>query len=102
MGILLRYTMSLPRILWTQHPCQYFTNEVDNMTTAVRRGLSIPQLSAMYGISEGLLYRLANEGNLPGCRLLGGDTGRGRFLVHIETFEAWLSEGHGREQDRGP
>ena len=53
---------------------------------------SIPDLARMTGLSESLLYLKANEGVLPGCRRLGR-----RFLVHRETFEAWLQSGGGDE-----
>ncbi len=69
------------------------------MSMVIRRGASIPQLAAMYQVSEGLLYNLANEGKLPGCRrLAGGDGSRGRFVVHLETFEAYLASGMGDER----
>ena len=32
---------------------------------------SVPELSRLTGISEGTLYRRANDGSLPGCRKLG-------------------------------
>ncbi len=51
---------------------------------------SIPELALEYGVSESLLYSLANQGSLPGCRRLGK-----RFLIHTETFEGWLKEGNG-------
>ena len=62
------------------------------MTTTVEenKGASIPQLSAEYRVSEGLLYSLANLGKLPGCRRLGR-----RFVIDRPTFEAWLAEGQG-------
>ena len=34
-------------------------------------GVSIPELSAEFGVSETLLYNLANSGQLPGARRLG-------------------------------
>lgn len=52
--------------------------------------VSIPQLSRRTGLSEALLYQKANAGALPGCRRVNT-----RFLVHLETFEDWLREGHG-------
>ena len=55
-----------------------------------RVGASIPELAVEYGVSEALLYNLANEGKLPGARRLGK-----RIVVHRETFERWLSEGQG-------
>lgn len=71
------------------------------MSSEIRRGASIPQVAAMYQVSEGLLYKLANEGKLPGCRRLGGgDGGRGRFIVHLETFEAYLASGMGDERSK--
>lgn len=51
---------------------------------------SIPELAVEYGVSESLLYSLANQNRLPGCRRLGK-----RFLVHRATFEQWLADGHG-------
>ena len=50
---------------------------------------SIPELSQWTGLSESLLYSLANEHRLPGCRRIGEK----RFLVHLDTFENWLKEG---------
>ena len=55
-----------------------------------RPGTSIPELAVEYGVSEALLYSLANRGELPGCRRLGK-----RFVVHRETFEEWLRDGMG-------
>jgi hypothetical protein len=52
--------------------------------------VSIPELVRLTGISEGLLYIKANSGELPGCRRIGK-----RFLVHLETFEAYLKSGMG-------
>lgn len=57
-----------------------------------RRSVSIPELAKIHSVSEALLYRLANEGQLPGCRRLGH-----RFIVHLETFETWLKSGTGEE-----
>jgi len=54
---------------------------------------SIPQLSEWTGLSESLLYQLANEARLPGCRRIG----QKRFLVHVGTFEEWLKSGMGDE-----
>ena len=48
----------------------------------IKRGASIPELAADYGISESLLYRLANANKLPGCRRLGY-----RFVCHRGEFE---------------
>lgn len=61
----------------------------DSMPLAV----SIPELSRLTGLSEGLLYVKANEGGLPGCRRIGK-----RFLVHLETFNDYLKGGMGEEQ----
>ena len=55
-----------------------------------RRGASIPEMALEYGVSEALLYGLANQGRLPGCRRLGK-----RFVIHRATFEAWVKSGHG-------
>ena len=55
-----------------------------------RISASIPELSRLTGISEGTLYRRANEGSLPGCRKLGK-----RIFVHIEEFNEWLRTGTG-------
>jgi len=60
---------------------------------ANKTGMSIPQLAAEYGTSESLLYNLANQGNLPGCRRLGK-----RFVIHRETFEDWLKGGMGDDR----
>ena len=59
-----------------------------------RSGVSIPELATEYGVSEALLYSLANRGELPGCRRLGK-----RFVIHRPTFETWVKSGHGDEQD---
>ena len=58
-----------------------------------RVAVSIPEMSALTGLSEGLLYAKANQGSLPGCRRIGK-----RFLVHIETFERYLETGMGEER----
>jgi predicted DNA-binding transcriptional regulator AlpA len=66
-----------------------------DMTTEAflkKPGASIPELATEYGISEALLYSLANRGALPGCRRLGK-----RFVVHRQTFETWLQTGQGDE-----
>lgn len=55
-----------------------------------RSGASIPELAKEFGVSEALLYSLANSSRLPGARRLGK-----RIVVHRETFEAWLREGQG-------
>ena len=54
----------------------------------IKRGASIPELADDYGISESLLYRLANANKLPGCRRLGY-----RFVCHRGEFEEWLRTG---------
>jgi predicted DNA-binding transcriptional regulator AlpA len=54
--------------------------------------VSIPELSRLTGLSEGLLYIKANGGELPGCRRIGR-----RFLVHLETFDNYLKSGTGDE-----
>ena len=56
--------------------------------------VSIPELSRLTGLSEGLLYIKANEGNLPGCRRIGK-----RFLIHLETFNEYLKGGMGEETE---
>jgi hypothetical protein len=63
------------------------------VTTERPIAVSIPDLSRLTGLSEGLLYQKANEGNLPGCRRIGK-----RFLVHLETFTEYLKSGMGQEQ----
>jgi excisionase family DNA binding protein len=63
------------------------------VTTERPLAVSIPELARLTGLSEGLLYQKANEGTLPGCRRLGK-----RFLVHVETFEGWLSTGRGDDR----
>jgi len=55
-----------------------------------KTGVSIPDLAQEYGLSETLLYSLANRGELPGARRLGK-----RIVVHRQTFETWLSQGQG-------
>ena len=57
-----------------------------------RLGASIPEVASEYGVSEALLYNLANRGELPGCRRLGK-----RFIIHRETFEDWIKSGMGDE-----
>lgn len=46
-------------------------------------GASIPELAQEYGLSETLLYSLANQDRLHGARRLGK-----RIVVHRSTFEA--------------
>ena len=63
------------------------------MTQAVTTeqvGASIPELAIEYGVSEALLYNLANSGQLPGARRLGK-----RIVVHRETFQEWMRTGQG-------
>ena len=55
-----------------------------------RIAASIPELARLTGISEGTLYRRANDGSLPGCRKLGK-----RILVHLETFNEYMKSGTG-------
>jgi predicted DNA-binding transcriptional regulator AlpA len=57
-----------------------------------KAGASIPKLAIDYDVSEALLYSLANQGRLPGCRRLGH-----RFVVYLPTFERWMAEGMGDE-----
>jgi excisionase family DNA binding protein len=66
--------------------------EVDGMgeQSKDRPGASIPDMASEYGVSEALLYGLANRGELPGCRRLGK-----RFVIHRATFEEWLKTGTG-------
>ena len=52
--------------------------------------VSIPKLARLTGISEGTLYRRANDGSLPGCRKLGK-----RIFVHLETFNEYMKTGTG-------
>jgi excisionase family DNA binding protein len=59
-------------------------------TEQSKSGASIPELAVEFGVSEALLYSLANQKRLPGCRRLGR-----RFVIHRPTFEAWLAEGQG-------
>jgi len=61
--------------------------------TQHRPGVSIPELAEDYGLSESLLYTLARQGKLPGCRRLGR-----RFLVLRVEFEEWLRRGAGDER----
>ena len=61
------------------------------MTTGLAQkkpGASIPDIAKEFGVSESLLYRLANENRLPGCRRLGY-----RFICLRSEFEKWLREG---------
>ena len=58
-----------------------------------RLGASIPEVALQYGVSEALLYTLANRGQLPGCRRLGK-----RFVVHRLKFEEWLMSGSGDDK----
>ena len=70
----------------------YRRMEVDEMgeQSKDRPGASIPDMASEYGVSEALLYSLANRGDLPGCRRLGK-----RFVIHRATFEEWLKTGTG-------
>ena len=70
----------------------YRRMEVDEMgeQSKDRPGASIPDMASEYGVSEALLYGLANRGDLPGCRRLGK-----RFVIHRATFEEWLKTGTG-------
>jgi excisionase family DNA binding protein len=54
-----------------------------------RISASIPELARLTGISEGTLYRRANDGSLPGCRKLGK-----RIFVHLGEFDKWLRNGN--------
>lgn len=57
---------------------------------------SIPDLARWTGLSESLLYPLANQSRLPGCRRISK-----RFIVHVETSESWLKAGRGDERGDG-
>ena len=59
-------------------------------------GASISKVALEYGVSEALLYSLANRGELPGCRRIGK-----RFVVHRETFEEWMKSGSGDDHQHG-
>jgi predicted DNA-binding transcriptional regulator AlpA len=52
--------------------------------------VSIPKLARLTGLSEGTLYRRANDDSLPGCRKLGK-----RIFVHLETFNEYMKTGIG-------
>ena len=56
--------------------------------------LSLDEAAILTGISRSLLFRLANEGRLPGCRRLPGSR---RFLLHFPTFEGWVKSGSGED-----
>lgn len=59
---------------------------------SARIAVSIPELARLTGLSEGLLYIKANQGELPGCRRIGR-----RFLVHLATFDEFLTSGAGEQ-----
>ena len=59
-------------------------------------GASIAELARDYGVSESVLYALAKQGKLPGCRRLSK-----RFVVHRGIFEEWLKSGMGDERTNG-
>ena len=63
---------------------------LDGRTRVKRLGASIPELSLEFGLSESVLYGLANRNELPGGRRLGK-----RIVVHRATFEEWLQTGLG-------
>ena len=67
-----------------------FKEEIPMATeqASTKLGATIPQLAAAYGVSESLLYRLANEDKLPGGRRLGY-----RFVCMCSEFEQWLRSG---------
>lgn len=53
--------------------------------------IAISQAAAQAGVSEAVLYSLANQGRLPGARRIGK-----RIVIHRETFLRWLAEGMGQ------
>ena len=53
-----------------------------------KKGTTIPELAEEYGVSESLLYKMANANTLPGCRRMGY-----RFVVSPTEFDEWLRSG---------
>ena len=53
-----------------------------------KRGMTITELAADYGLSASFLYKLARANKLPGCRRLGW-----RFVCLREEFEDWIRAG---------
>ena len=69
--------------------------------TLPKIGYSIPEVAGILGVSESLLYLMANKGTLPGCRRMGNSNNadrRGRFVIHLETVVDWLKSGVGDEE----
>ena len=60
------------------------------VVTLEKVGASIPELALEYGVSEALLYNLANDGKLPGARRLGK-----RIVVARRVFAEWVESGMG-------
>ena len=55
--------------------------------------ISIQELAPMPGISEAILYKMANQGTLPGCKRMGK-----RFVIVLAVFEKWLNDPNSEPQ----
>lgn len=64
------------------------------MTTENRRTYSIPVLAQLAGVSKTRLYKLAEDGKLPGALRIGD-----RLLVSRKVADAWLD---GELEEAGP
>ena len=58
-------------------------------TEQTQEGVGIRELARRFGVSAPVLYDLARQDKLPGCRRIGEK----RFICHIPTFRQWLESG---------
>ena len=56
--------------------------------TGRRPGTTIAELAEDYALSKSFLWKLARQGELPGCRKIGS-----RYIVLRAEFESWIREG---------
>jgi excisionase family DNA binding protein len=58
---------------------------------AGRMALSVPEVAAELGVSDDIVYELAQRGQIPAVRLSRGRHG-GRWVIPTSTFRTWLDE----------
>ncbi|MBI4299112.1 MAG: helix-turn-helix domain-containing protein [Chloroflexi bacterium] len=59
------------------------------LSKPTQEGASIRELARRFGVSAPVLYELARQDRLPGCRRIGEK----RFVVHVPSFQQWLESG---------
>jgi excisionase family DNA binding protein len=58
---------------------------------AERMALSVQEVAFELGVSDDIVYELAQLGQIPAIRLSRGPRG-GRWIIPILTFRSWLDE----------